>query len=239
VSSPYINHFIQPDTIIPNPSNPQSLNRYSYVSNRPVNFNDPTGHIACSSLSGVSYSCPTQGYETGVDIFIATQENNTNANIYVATQENNANADIFVSILGGIIGVDIYVPTSQNNLTGGFSPISGNDLLRVITSNSLKRPSNFRKNVRDEVWENAKDDKGDVRDPGTKEIMDKNMSWDMGHKPGYEFRKLVDWIFRLGKSRKDLLNKYNDPKYYRPETPSTNRSHKLEDSLKNLYDDEK
>ena len=43
-SSPYINRFLQPDTIIPDLSNPQSWNRYSYVTNRPVNFNDPTGH---------------------------------------------------------------------------------------------------------------------------------------------------------------------------------------------------
>jgi hypothetical protein len=44
VVSPYINRFLQPDSIIPNPANPQSWNRYSYVTNRPVNFNDPTGH---------------------------------------------------------------------------------------------------------------------------------------------------------------------------------------------------
>jgi GH24 family phage-related lysozyme (muramidase) len=42
--SPYINHFLQPDTVIPNSANPQSWNRYSYVQNRPMNFNDPTGH---------------------------------------------------------------------------------------------------------------------------------------------------------------------------------------------------
>ncbi len=42
--SPYINHFIQPDSIIPNPSNPQSWNRYSYVQNSPINYSDPTGH---------------------------------------------------------------------------------------------------------------------------------------------------------------------------------------------------
>ena len=36
--------FIQPDTIVPGPANPQAFNRYSYVMNRPVNFNDPTGH---------------------------------------------------------------------------------------------------------------------------------------------------------------------------------------------------
>ncbi len=46
-NSPYINHFLQPDTVIPDPSNPQSWNRYSYVTNRPVNFNDPTGHAGC------------------------------------------------------------------------------------------------------------------------------------------------------------------------------------------------
>jgi len=27
---PYLNRWIQPDTIIPDPGNPQSLNRYSY-----------------------------------------------------------------------------------------------------------------------------------------------------------------------------------------------------------------
>lgn len=43
--SSYINHFLQPDTLIPDPSNPQAWNRYSYVMNRPVNFNDPTGHV--------------------------------------------------------------------------------------------------------------------------------------------------------------------------------------------------
>ena len=37
---------MQPDTIIPSPSNPQGWNRYSYVANRPVNFNDPSGHIS-------------------------------------------------------------------------------------------------------------------------------------------------------------------------------------------------
>ncbi len=46
--SPYLNQFTQPDTIVPDPINPQSWNRYSYVRNNPINFNDPTGHIDCS-----------------------------------------------------------------------------------------------------------------------------------------------------------------------------------------------
>jgi RHS repeat-associated protein len=42
-----LGRFIQPDSIIPNPVNPQSWNRFSYVRNNPVRFNDPTGHIEC------------------------------------------------------------------------------------------------------------------------------------------------------------------------------------------------
>ncbi len=41
---PYINRFVSPDTIIPDPANPQSFNRYSYVNNRPLVATDPTGH---------------------------------------------------------------------------------------------------------------------------------------------------------------------------------------------------
>ena len=41
---PEIGRFISPDTIVPNPQNPQSYNRYSYVLNSPMNYTDPTGH---------------------------------------------------------------------------------------------------------------------------------------------------------------------------------------------------
>ena len=37
--------FTQPDTIIGDPSNPQTLNRYTYVGNNPINFVDPSGHV--------------------------------------------------------------------------------------------------------------------------------------------------------------------------------------------------
>jgi hypothetical protein len=35
---------LQPDSLIPDPVNPQNLNRFSYVGNNPVNFSDPSGH---------------------------------------------------------------------------------------------------------------------------------------------------------------------------------------------------
>ena len=36
--------FISPDTIVPNPRDPQALNRYAYVRNNPLRYNDPSGH---------------------------------------------------------------------------------------------------------------------------------------------------------------------------------------------------
>lgn len=44
--SPALGRFQQPDGIIPNPLNPQAFNRFSYVGNRPINYNDPSGHNA-------------------------------------------------------------------------------------------------------------------------------------------------------------------------------------------------
>lgn len=42
---PYLNRFISPDSIIPQPGNPQSFNRYSYVYNRPLTHIDRDGHL--------------------------------------------------------------------------------------------------------------------------------------------------------------------------------------------------
>ncbi len=41
---PGIGRFLQPDSIVPSPANPQSWNRYSYVLNNPVRYSDPSGH---------------------------------------------------------------------------------------------------------------------------------------------------------------------------------------------------
>jgi hypothetical protein len=48
----YLGRFVSPDTVVPDFSNPQSLNRYSYVNNRPINFNDPSGHVFDSFQQG-------------------------------------------------------------------------------------------------------------------------------------------------------------------------------------------
>ena len=45
---PAIGRFVSPDPIVPDPLDPQSLNRYSYVYNNPLKYTDPSGHFSVS-----------------------------------------------------------------------------------------------------------------------------------------------------------------------------------------------
>ncbi len=47
---PVLGRFTQADTIVPNPANPQTLNRYSYALNNPMRYTDPTGHLSEGDL---------------------------------------------------------------------------------------------------------------------------------------------------------------------------------------------
>ncbi|RGG83298.1 hypothetical protein DWW75_10905, partial [Ruminococcus sp. AF17-11] len=93
------------------------------------------------------------------------------------------------------------------------------------------RPSGYRKGVRDKTWNEAKASSPDgvVREPKTGRPIDFNEPWDMGHKPGYEFRKHKISAKQRGISRKQFLDEHNDYTHYRPELPSSNRSHTCED----------
>ncbi|MEZ4864110.1 MAG: RHS repeat-associated core domain-containing protein [Caldilineaceae bacterium] len=46
---PGLGRFIQPDTVVPNPGDTQSFDRYAYVNNNPLKYVDPTGHEPCPS----------------------------------------------------------------------------------------------------------------------------------------------------------------------------------------------
>ncbi|WP_020614494.1 HNH/ENDO VII family nuclease [Sediminispirochaeta bajacaliforniensis] len=102
------------------------------------------------------------------------------------------------------------------------------------TANLYRRPSSYRSGIRDKVWESAKNENALVRDPVTGRIMNKTEPWDMGHRPGYEFRKLQRSAAERGLSRAEFLDEYNTVEHYRPELPSSNRSHRGE-NLTNEY----
>ncbi len=65
---PGLARFASPDTLTPDPANPQALNRYTYTLNNPLIFTDPSGHCAagdtaCWILADELYT--SYGWELG------------------------------------------------------------------------------------------------------------------------------------------------------------------------------
>ena len=73
---PYLNRWIQPDTIIPNPNNTLDWDRYSYTKNNPIRYNDPTGHWIESAFDIASiaydvYDISKNGLNWGTGLALA------------------------------------------------------------------------------------------------------------------------------------------------------------------------
>ncbi len=60
--APGIGRFISPDTLVPDLTDPQAWNRYSYVRNNPINLIDPSGH--CWGPASFIRGWTALGYDT-------------------------------------------------------------------------------------------------------------------------------------------------------------------------------
>jgi len=47
-----LGRFVSADPIVPEPGNPQALNRYAYVLGNPIKYRDPTGHAFIEGTGG-------------------------------------------------------------------------------------------------------------------------------------------------------------------------------------------
>lgn len=147
-----------------------------------------------------------------------------------AFDENKENTDDFVS-----------EKVENHDYCDNNSNIENKEVIGNNSENDAgkyDRPTSYREGVRDQVWENAEDEHGRVRDPVTGKYMSKEQPWDMGHKPGYEFSKHQESAKERQISRKEFLDEHNNPDHYRPELPSSNRSHKGESKTENYYSEE-
>jgi RHS repeat-associated protein len=58
IYDPTIGRFMVADSVVPDPHDGQSYNRYTYTENRPLSFTDPTGHLAgAPNISACGYVC--------------------------------------------------------------------------------------------------------------------------------------------------------------------------------------
>lgn len=92
---PEVGRFASPDTLVPDPGNPQSFNRYSYVNNSPTNFTDPTGHCLNSYDAGSADLDTCLSALNSVGNYLAEQAYNSGGNFPNATFNDwLMNADI-------------------------------------------------------------------------------------------------------------------------------------------------
>ncbi len=101
---PEVGRFISPDSIVPDPQNPQSFNRYSYGYNNPVKYTDPSGHCA-GSPDGIGNSQDENLCWAGV----ATIQNLWNHTDY--WQQRWGSYDDFFANVGShpLLGRDFFV----------------------------------------------------------------------------------------------------------------------------------
>lgn len=87
----------------------------------------------------------------------------------------------------------------------------------------------LRTATKEAISKNApKDKNGNFIDPNTGQVIPAGSKFDIGHKPGYEWRCIVEAAITYGWTRQELIDYANNPNLYQVETRSSNRSHKYE-----------
>ncbi|MBQ6718708.1 MAG: hypothetical protein IJN22_07440, partial [Clostridia bacterium] len=123
-----------------------------------------------------------------------------------------------------------FVEKSNKNIIDGLE----DNVYNKKKKKYLNRRPSYGKNQLIAVWNFAKKlGGGKVIDPTGKEIVwdtskARNGQWDMGHIPGQKYSEMHKKYLNDEITEEEFVNWYRDPKNYRPELPSTNRSHKYE-----------
>ena len=84
---PSLGRFLQPDPLVPELGNPQSLNRYAYVYNNPLRYTDPSGH--CPWCLVIGKVLLQTAVDVGLDFLIA-RATGTDFNLWTSLQVNAA-----------------------------------------------------------------------------------------------------------------------------------------------------
>jgi RHS repeat-associated protein len=153
---PYINHFTQPDTIIPDPNNPQAYDRYAYALNNPIRYTDPSGHQVCWEGSTTGNCITTAiGYlksEIKITFGIILSDagdkdwNITNASLVLGSLvniNNILNGSVKSLVNGSTFMMGEHVPTEEHPLSTYGGWFSGTSLTFYTLGSAAIRQMNI------------------------------------------------------------------------------------------------
>jgi len=133
---PSLGRFIQADTLVPSPANPQSLNRYAYTLNNPLRYTDPTGHYSEEEIM------KSFGVGTWDEVLAFFQ--NENSSLYGrwgwleilrrATDGTFLEQGVTYSLSGGIAdwrGIGIFESSSSGIFLRCLKNLSGSELMQL------------------------------------------------------------------------------------------------------------
>ncbi len=154
---PGLGRFASADSIVPDPANPQSFNRYSYVLNSPLNFTDPSGHRTCSAQEAeMDFETCDQNLGAGDNYGYGDLFNNAFPYFYLDYLLRAARGEIDAGqLIGETLDEAIFRLATQstakyvanfsddNALVGGMNAIFGEHYIDPMPSDFLNQDVSF------------------------------------------------------------------------------------------------
>jgi RHS repeat-associated protein len=154
---PELGRFTQPDTAIPDLSNPQSYNRYSYVLNDPLRYTDPSGHSFLSNFNP-SLLWDPEVYEGIGYAIIGNNSVRVDPNSYQGLMANNGTP--LLTELTDANGNKLGNPATAVVKAGGGALLQAGTMMTPIGDEGLaiKEGENVVKSIGEKIAGEAKGD---------------------------------------------------------------------------------
>ncbi|MDP2905938.1 MAG: RHS repeat-associated core domain-containing protein, partial [Candidatus Omnitrophota bacterium] len=122
---PEIGRFITADTIVQAPYDPQSLNRYSYCRNNPINYVDPTGHSWWTSIWKAFVGTFIGGLVTGIAVVLSGGTLAPAAPFIFGTISGLVTGALSGGVQGALIGAGLGFFSAGAAVYGGSLAVAG------------------------------------------------------------------------------------------------------------------